>query len=82
MSDSYTVFWTMDRWLGALAVGHQPLPVLFGGPHLSEPSFRRAGVKVGDLLYPVAVHEPPGARGRADAGAGDAPARLRRTGRP
>jgi hypothetical protein len=55
VSDSYTVFWTMDRWLGALAVGHKPLPVLFGGPHFSEPSFRRAGVKVGDLIYPVAV---------------------------
>lgn len=55
MADSYTVFWTMDRWLGAVAVGHKPLPVLFGGPHLSEPSFRRAGVKVGDTLYPVAV---------------------------
>jgi hypothetical protein len=55
MSESYTVFWTMDRWLGALAVGHKPLPVLFGGPHLSEPSFRRAGVRVGDFVYPVAV---------------------------
>jgi hypothetical protein len=55
VSDSYTVFWTMDRWLRALSVGHKPLPVLFGGPHLSEPSFRRAGVKVGDLIYPVAV---------------------------
>jgi hypothetical protein len=55
VSESYTVFWTIDRWLGALAIGHKPLPVLFGGPHLSEPSFRRAGVKVGDLLYPVAV---------------------------
>ena len=55
MTEAYTVFWTNDRWLGALAVGHKPLPVLFGGPHLSEPSFRRAGVKVGDLLYPVAV---------------------------
>jgi hypothetical protein len=55
VSESYTVFWTMDRWLGALAAGHKPLPVLFGGPHLSEPSFRRAGVKVGDLIYPVAV---------------------------
>ncbi|HEX6870588.1 MAG TPA: hypothetical protein VF163_05770 [Micromonosporaceae bacterium] len=55
MADSYTVFWTMDRWLAAVAVGHKPLPVLFGGPHLSEPSFRRAGVRVGDLIYPVAV---------------------------
>jgi hypothetical protein len=53
--DAYTVFWTMDRWLGAVAVGHKPLPVLFGGPHLSEPSFRRAGVKVGDTIYPIAV---------------------------
>lgn len=55
MPDSYTVFWTMDRWLSAAAVGHKPLPVLFGGPHLSEPSFRRAGVKVGDAIYPVTV---------------------------
>ena len=55
MSEAYTVFWTIDRWLGALSVGHKPLPVMFGGPHLSEPSFRRAGVRVGDLLYPVAV---------------------------
>lgn len=55
MPDSYTVFWTVDRWLAAVAVGHKPLPVLFGGPHLSEPSFRRAGVRVGDLIYPVAV---------------------------
>ena len=55
MSDAYTVFWTMDRWLSAVAVGHRPLPVLFGGPHLSEPSFRKAGVRVGDVVYPVAV---------------------------
>jgi len=55
MAESYTVFWTMDRWLSALSAGHKPLPVLFGGPHLAEPSFRRAGVNVGDLLYPVAV---------------------------
>jgi hypothetical protein len=55
VADAYTVFWTTDRWLSAVAVGHKPLPVLFGGPHLSEPSFRRAGVKVGDEIYPVAV---------------------------
>ncbi len=55
MADAYTVFWTMDRWLAAVAVGHKPLPVLFGGPHLSEPSFRRAGVKVGDSIFPIAV---------------------------
>jgi hypothetical protein len=55
VSEAYTVFWTMDRWISALQAGHKPLPVLFGGPHLSEPSFRRAGVKVGDEIYPVAV---------------------------
>jgi len=55
VADAYTVFWTIDRWLGAVAVGHKPLPVLFGGPHLSEPSFRRAGVRVGDVIFPVAV---------------------------
>ncbi len=31
------------------------LTVLFGGPHLSEPSFRRATVQPGDLLYPIGV---------------------------
>ena len=55
MAEAYTVFWTMDRLLGAVTAGHRPLPVLFGGPHLSEPSFRRAGVSVGDSIYPVAV---------------------------
>jgi hypothetical protein len=38
-----------------MSVGHRPLCVLFGGPHLSEPSFRRAGVHVGDMIYPIAV---------------------------
>jgi hypothetical protein len=55
VAEAYTVFWTMDRLLGAVTAGHRPLPVLFGGPHLSEPSFRRAGVAVGDSIYPVAV---------------------------
>jgi len=33
-----------------------PVPdVLFGGPHSSEPSFRRATVQTGDLLYPIGV---------------------------
>lgn len=33
----------------------QCLAVLFGGPHASEPSFRRATVQPGDLLYPIGV---------------------------
>jgi hypothetical protein len=31
--------------------------VFFGGPHSSEPSFRRAAVQPGDLLYPVGVRD-------------------------
>jgi hypothetical protein len=31
--------------------------VLFGGPHNSEPSFRRATVQPGDLLYPIGVRD-------------------------
>jgi hypothetical protein len=31
------------------------LTVLFGGPHLSQPSFRRATVQPGDLLYPIGI---------------------------
>jgi hypothetical protein len=30
---------------------------LFGGPHTSEPSFRRATVHPGDLLYPIGVRD-------------------------
>ncbi|GAA4978177.1 hypothetical protein [Actinoplanes utahensis] len=56
MSDAYTVYWPQDRWRNALGV-HGPLEVMFGGPHLSEPSFRRAKVTVGDLLYPIGVNQ-------------------------
>jgi hypothetical protein len=31
--------------------------VFFGGPHSSEPSFRRAAVQPGDLLYPIGVRD-------------------------
>jgi hypothetical protein len=57
MAEAYTVFWSFDRWRAAVATGHRPLPVLFGGPHLSEPSFRRAGVEVGDTIFPIAVSQ-------------------------
>ncbi|GAA4609274.1 hypothetical protein BJY16_007250 [Actinoplanes octamycinicus] len=55
MSDAYTVYWPQDRWRSALRV-HRPLEVMFGGPHVSEPSFRHAKVSVGDLLYAVGVY--------------------------
>ncbi|MGK5441796.1 hypothetical protein ACSNN7_08230 [Micromonospora sp. URMC 105] len=58
MTDAYTVFWPQDRCLAATsAVGAGlPLQVLFGGPHLSLPSFVRAKVRAGDLVYPIGVH--------------------------
>ncbi|MEV4463429.1 hypothetical protein AB0J51_07390 [Micromonospora echinofusca] len=55
MSDAYTVYWPQERWRAALGV-RRPLEVLFGGPHLSEPSFLRAKVRPGDTLYPIGVN--------------------------
>src|SRR5262249_18934522 len=40
------------RRLGGLG---KPLEVVFGGPHSSEPSFLRAGVRPGDDIYPVTI---------------------------
>jgi hypothetical protein len=54
MSEAYSVYWPRQRWRRAAGVC-QRLAVLFGGPHLSEPSFRRAAVQPGDLLYPIGV---------------------------
>ena len=48
------MYWPQDRWRRAAGVA-QRLAVLFGGPHTSEPSFRRATVQPGDLLYPIGV---------------------------
>jgi hypothetical protein len=54
VSEAYSVYWPQDRWRRAAGVA-EPLNVLFGGPHTSEPSFRRATVQPGDLLYPIGV---------------------------
>src|SRR5690242_15047718 len=54
MSEAYSVYWPQPRWRRAAGVC-QPMAVLFGGPHTSEPSFRRATVQPGDLLYPIGV---------------------------
>jgi hypothetical protein len=56
MTDSYTVFWSNHRCqrLERYGLGAR-LTVLFGGPHLSQPNFRRAGVHEGDYLHPVRV---------------------------
>jgi hypothetical protein len=54
VGEAYSVYWPQPRWMRAVGVT-QRLTVLFGGPHISEPSFRRATVQPGDLLYPIGV---------------------------
>ncbi|MFR9794586.1 hypothetical protein ACL02U_01545 [Streptomyces sp. MS06] len=55
MANSYTVLWTnglcRDLIRGGFT-GRRPT-VLFGGPHQSCPSFRRAGVVPGDRVFAV-----------------------------
>ena len=48
------MYWPQQRWKRAATVADR-LTVLFGGPHTSEPSFRRATVQPGDVLYPIGV---------------------------
>jgi hypothetical protein len=57
MPDSYTVLWNKDRVRIAEQQGLEgrTLEALFGGPHISQPSFMRAGVQPGDHLYVIAV---------------------------
>jgi len=57
MACSFTTLWTRMRCQQAKQANQQgaPLTLLFGGPHLSQPSFRRAGVSVGDYIYPISV---------------------------
>lgn len=54
MSEAYSVYWPQARWRHTAGIA-EPLGLLFGGPHISEPSFRRATVQSGDLLYPIGV---------------------------
>ena len=59
MADAYTVFWASHRCGGARASieAGEPLTILFGGPHQSLPSFVKAKVSAGDLVYPIAVYD-------------------------
>jgi hypothetical protein len=54
VSEAYSVYWPQTRWRHAAGIA-EPLSLLFGGPHTSEPSFRRATVQAGDLLYPIGL---------------------------
>src|SRR5260370_8294840 len=57
MEQSYTTMWTQDTCRALRRYGQEDtrLELLFGGPHTSEPGFRRAGVTPGDYIYPVPV---------------------------
>jgi hypothetical protein len=59
MADSYTTLWSSERCRRIKQTQQEgaTLALLFGGPHTSEPSFRRAGVKAGDSIYPIRVHQ-------------------------
>jgi hypothetical protein len=55
VANSYTVLWTNDLCRELIRGGFtgQRPTVLFGGPHQSRPSFRRAGVVPGDRVFAV-----------------------------
>ena len=57
MNSAFTVYWSRVRVqyaeTGGLPDGR--IPFLFGGPHVSQPSFTRAGVAVGDVIYPITL---------------------------
>lgn len=57
MSEAYTVYWTQRRCKALRKLGDvgKPLEALFGGPHISEPRFRRATVQSGDEVYPISL---------------------------
>jgi hypothetical protein len=57
MSSSFTVLWNADRVRIARSLEGKLVPFLCGGPHVSQPSFSRAGVKPGDCVYPIYVHK-------------------------
>lgn len=57
MTCTYTIFWTRDRYNALRRLGWtgRQIDILFGGPHTSEPSFLRACVCPGDLVYPITM---------------------------
>jgi hypothetical protein len=54
---AFTTLWTgaQCRRLVKAGVVGRPLALTFGGPHQSAPRFSRAGVRPGDLVFPVRV---------------------------
>ena len=59
MPESFSVLWTKERCQEIRKAGEEgkPLTVLFGGEHQSCPSLARAGIKRGDVVFPLLVRE-------------------------
>ena len=59
MERAFTVLWTSDycRQLKRAGDVGKALRVLFGGSHLSRPKFSSFGVRPGDWVYPIRVHQ-------------------------
>jgi hypothetical protein len=55
VANAYTLLWTNDLCRELIRGGFtgQRPTALFGGPHQSRPSFRRAGVAPGDRIFAV-----------------------------
>ena len=54
---AFTTLWTADQ-IKSIAVAKlvgSPFEMTFGGPHLSGPSFARAGIKANDVVIPIQV---------------------------
>lgn len=53
MSESFVVLWSQERVKRLRkAADDGPLEVIFGGPHISQPSIEK--VRVGDKIFPIA----------------------------
>ena len=54
---AFTTLWTADqvRRIKRAGIVGKPIAMTFGGPHLSAPSFLRAGVQPGDEVVPIHV---------------------------
>ena len=55
--NTFTCYWAQHRIaaLKALPPEAPALPMLFGGPHVSQPSFLRAGVAAGDRIIVIGL---------------------------
>lgn len=59
MPHGFTVMWAKYHCVKLQKAGEagKPVTVLFGGIHQSAPSLKRAGIKAGDVVFPVWVNQ-------------------------